>query len=101
MAYTINQIANIILHYLTRQYSSATFISNQGIPVFIDSKHPIAHNKIMIIDKKIIITGSFNFTKAAEKNAENILIINSEEIANIYLENWMKHKEHSNIYKSE
>ena len=37
-----------------------------GIPALIDANHAIAHNKIMIIDGAVI-TGSFNFTKAAEK----------------------------------
>ena len=84
----------------TGKYSSATFISNAGIPVFIDSRHIIAHNKIIVIDNEIIITGSFNFTKAAEeKNAENILIIRSIELAKIYSENWTKHKQHSDEYK--
>jgi phosphatidylserine/phosphatidylglycerophosphate/cardiolipin synthase-like enzyme len=81
------------------KYTSATFLNNAGVPTFIDSKHAIAHNKIMIIDNVIIITGSFNFTKAAEeKNAENILIISSEELAKKYLENWSKHMEHSEAY---
>ena len=53
---------------------------NAGIPTFIDNKHAIAHNKIMIIDQSTIITGSFNFTKAAEeKNAENLLIIRGDD----------------------
>jgi phosphatidylserine/phosphatidylglycerophosphate/cardiolipin synthase-like enzyme len=30
----------------TEKYSSATFVANAGIPVFIDDKHRIAHNKI-------------------------------------------------------
>jgi phosphatidylserine/phosphatidylglycerophosphate/cardiolipin synthase-like enzyme len=43
----------------------------------------------MIIDKNTVITGSFDFTKAAEsKNAENLLIIKSDEIAKLYIENW-------------
>jgi phosphatidylserine/phosphatidylglycerophosphate/cardiolipin synthase-like enzyme len=51
-------------------YTEATLLSNMKIPPYIDSKHAIAHNKIMIIDKTTVITGSFNFTKAAEeKNA--------------------------------
>ena len=83
----------------TKKYSSATFLSNNNIPVFIDAMHAIAHNKIMIIDKEIVITGSFNFTKAAEtKNAENVLILKSKELANTYIDNWMKHKEHSEGY---
>jgi phosphatidylserine/phosphatidylglycerophosphate/cardiolipin synthase-like enzyme len=62
----------------SEKYTSATFLANSGIPTFIDARHAIAHNKIMIIDKETVITGSFNFTKAAEeKNAENLIIIKS------------------------
>jgi phosphatidylserine/phosphatidylglycerophosphate/cardiolipin synthase-like enzyme len=82
------------------RYTSATFLTNASVPTFIDSQHAIAHNKVIIIDKETVITGSFNFTKAAEeKNAENILIINSKELAKKYLDNWKKHKEHSEEYK--
>jgi phosphatidylserine/phosphatidylglycerophosphate/cardiolipin synthase-like enzyme len=36
----------------------------------------MAHNKIMIIDREKVTTGSFNFTRSTEdKNAENLLII--------------------------
>lgn len=85
---------------MTGNYSSATYLSNSGIPVFIDAIHAIAHNKIMIIDDEIVITGSFNFTKAAEeKNAENLLVIKSKELAKEYIENWQKHKEHSERYE--
>ena len=60
----------------TEKYSSADFLANQGVPTMIDASHAIAHNKVMIIDSETVITGSFNFTKAAqEKNAENVLII--------------------------
>ena len=86
----------------SERYTSATFISNVGIPTYIDSKHAIAHNKIMIIDRETVITGSFNFTKAAEeKNAENLLIIKNEDLAKVYIENWYKHKEHSELYGGE
>jgi phosphatidylserine/phosphatidylglycerophosphate/cardiolipin synthase-like enzyme len=84
----------------SEKYTSATFLTNAGIPTYIDGSHAIAHNKIMIIDKIKIITGSFNFTKAAEeKNAENVLIISSKELAKPYLDNWQKHKEHSDAYR--
>ena len=81
------------------RYTSATFLSNSRIPTYIDDKHAIAHNKIIIIDRAIVITGSFNFTKAAEeKNAENVLIIWNKELAKSYLDNWAKHREHSDEY---
>ena len=48
----------------------------KGIVPLIDSHHAIAHNKIMILDGRTLITGSFNFTHQAEaENAENLLII--------------------------
>ena len=81
------------------RYTGATFLKNEGIPVYIDDKHAIAHNKVMIIDGSIVVTGSFNFTKAAEeKNAENLLIIRNKEMVKIYMDNWDKHKEHSEAY---
>ena len=47
------------------KYSSADFLANSGIPTKIDSAHAIAHNKIIIVDEETVITGSFNFTRAA------------------------------------
>ena len=66
------------------------FVKNAGIPVSIDYVSGIAHNKIMIIDDKIVLTGSFNWTMGAEtRNAENLLMINNEAIAKIYKDNWL------------
>ena len=82
------------------RYSSADFTAHAGIPTYIDAAHAIAHNKVMIIDKAVVITGSFNFTKAAEeKNAENLLVLRSKELARGYIENWERHKEHSESYR--
>ena len=84
-----------------RKYSAATFLKNMGIPVFIDDKHAIAHNKIMIIDNRVVITGSFNFTKAAEtKNAENLLILEDmPDLTRAYRENFEKHRRHAVPYR--
>jgi len=84
----------------SQKYSEATFLRNMGIPVFIDDKHAIAHNKIMIIDDRVVITGSFNFTMAAEnKNAENLLILDDlPEITRSYRENFQNHLKHSGPY---
>ncbi|MHB8056200.1 MAG: phospholipase D family nuclease [Candidatus Aminicenantales bacterium] len=80
----------------TQKYSSSTFLTNAHIPTYIDDKHAIAHNKIIIIDRSVVITGSFNFTKAAEeKNAENLLVIRSKDLAKTYLANWQRHRDHS------
>lgn len=83
----------------TGKYSSADFLSHARIPTYIDDQHAIAHNKVMVIDGTTVITGSFNFTKAAqEKNAENLLILHDSWLASKYVMNWNQHQEHSAIY---
>ena len=83
----------------TEKYSSADFLAHAGIETLIDDKHAIAHNKVMIIDGQVVITGSFNFTKAAENsNAENLLVIQDSSLAALYQENWDAHAGHSQAY---
>jgi len=60
-----------------------------------DGKHAIAHNKVMVIDQAIVITGSFNFTNsAASRNAENFLVLKSEDLAEQYRLQWQNHWAH-------
>lgn len=79
------------------KYTSATFVANAGIPIRIDSKHAIAHNKIIIVDGHTVQQGSFNYTRAAEeKNGENVLVNwNNAKLAEVYLKDWKRHWEHS------
>jgi phosphatidylserine/phosphatidylglycerophosphate/cardiolipin synthase-like enzyme len=80
-------------------------IAAEGVPVFTDSEHTSAHNKVMVIDagspEATLITGSFNFTQAAQyRNAENVLVIrNNVPLTNLYLQNWHRHYEHSRPYR--
>jgi len=64
-----------------------------GIPVWIDHPKDVAHNKLIIIDGKLVIGGSYNYTKRAEDdNVENVTFIASPEIAGWYLANWNSRK---------
>ena len=69
----------------------------QGLDVLIDAHHAIAHNKIIIVDRRTIITGSFNFTRQAEhENAENLLIIKGRpDLVHDYVQNFLAHQAHS------
>lgn len=82
------------------RYSSADFAAHAGIPTYIDDRHAIAHNKIIIIDRQTLVTGSFNFTKAAEeRNAENLLILKGNRaLVDRYIRNFEEHKGHSLVY---
>jgi phosphatidylserine/phosphatidylglycerophosphate/cardiolipin synthase-like enzyme len=84
----------------TERYSSATFIAHAGIPTYIDPVHSIMHDKFIVIDGRVVLTGSFNFTKAAEeKNAENLMVIEDPALAGKYFENWRTHRAHSHPYR--
>ncbi len=84
----------------TERYSAADFLANAGVPTWIDMCCAIAHNKVMVIDGETVITGSFNFTRAAqEKNAENVLVLRDPELAARYAENWQRHLATSERYE--
>jgi phospholipase D len=75
------------------KWSKMDSLIESGADVGIDKVSGIAHNKVMIIDKSRVITGSFNFTKSADtRNAENVIIINDANVAEQYLQNWLKRK---------
>jgi phosphatidylserine/phosphatidylglycerophosphate/cardiolipin synthase-like enzyme len=76
------------------------FFTRSKIPVWIDKQPAIAHSKVMVIDQTRVITGSFNFTRAAQQqNAENLLIIDDENLAKKYLANWKNRQQVSEFYK--
>ena len=80
-------------------------IAAEGVPVFTDSDHTSAHNKVIVIDADspdvTLITGSFNFTHAAQyRNAENVLLIRGNAaLADLYVQNWHRHYKHSQPYR--
>ncbi len=74
---------------LTARYSQIHKLRKAGIECIIGPVPGIAHNKIMIIDKDIVLTGSYNWTNAAEtRNAENLLLIKNRPTAEIYERKW-------------
>ena len=78
------------------RYSLLNYLAAAGISVWIDAAHRVAHNKVMIIDQATVITGSFNFTRGAEtENAENLLIIHDQALARRYVDNWASHLSHA------
>lgn len=81
-------------------------IAAGGVPVFLDRSHAAAHNKVIVIDDgepyAVVITGSFNFTFAAQyRNAENVLVLRgAPRTAHAYAENWQRHRVHSLRYRA-
>lgn len=67
--------------------SKLALLKSSGGDVVTDGNCYIMHHKVIIIDKHIVITGSYNFTASAEQsNDENLVIIDDPNIARIYLQ---------------
>lgn len=80
----------------TARGSQGQLLATCGGTVFVDDKHAIAHNKVMIFDGETLSTGSFNFTSSAEdRNAENLLILRSPDLSSLYRGDWETHRGHS------
>ena len=74
------------------QYSEFEAMKAAGLPVVLDKNRGTMHHKVIVIDAETVITGSYNFSKNAEKrNDENLLIIKGNpEIAAAYLAEFEK-----------
>jgi len=86
----VMRISTSVVHYM----------ADAGVPVFYDAEHASAHNKVMVIDADtapVVVTGSYNFTHAAQyKNAENLLIVRGNPVlTKAYAANWQFHRDHS------
>ncbi|XP_028341226.1 mitochondrial cardiolipin hydrolase-like [Physeter macrocephalus] len=58
-----------------------------GIQVRHDQDLGYMHHKFAIVDKKVLITGSLNWTtQAIQNNRENVLIMEDEEYVRLFLE---------------
>ena len=67
------------------QWCTYNVLEEAGAKVIYDKNPKTMHDKYFIIDGKTVITGSYNPTKhAEEKNDENIVIMQSPEIAKKY-----------------
>lgn len=85
----LDQKSNSLNRYVMAMLTDADMAVRQ------DGKHAIAHNKVMVIDRAIVITGSFNFTNsAATRNAENLLVLKSVDLAETYRLQWQNHWAH-------
>lgn len=76
-------------------------LASAGIAVYLNDRHKTSHNKILIIDADLpratVITGSYNFTRAAQmQNAENIVVLSGNAaLAQRFLANYELHRAQS------
>lgn len=58
----------------------------------------LMHNKYCIIDSKVVIDGSYNWSDNARKNIEHIIIVNNEQVAEMYKKSFYKIFHNSRYY---
>ncbi|MEO5952700.1 MAG: phospholipase D-like domain-containing protein, partial [Chloroflexia bacterium] len=58
-------------------------VGKHTTPYTPTSKHDYMHNKVAVLDDAVV-TGSYNFSRHAQMNAENCLIIRSTPLADTY-----------------
>ena len=64
-------------------------LASVGIPIKIDQSPSHMHHKYMIIDELKVLTGSYNWTKAAAQyNQENIVITDNDDIVTGFIDNF-------------
>jgi len=73
------------------RYSSWKHLRSLDIPIHFYNGEGLLHHKVAIIDGETVLTGSYNWTQAAQKrNQENLIIIKDEEIAGVFQKEFEK-----------
>lgn len=68
------------------QGSDVFYMMDLGLPVRMDASEYHMHHKFAVIDKKILVNGSFNWTRSAtDYNQENILVTDEPKLVTAYL----------------
>lgn len=98
-SFTLDSIGNAILEAYERgvevqvifeksqisQYSEYYRLKSAGVMVRVDTNPHLMHHKVMIVDGIVVLTGSFNWSASAEnENNENLIVIKSKAIAEVY-----------------
>ena len=68
--------------------SGIDLLANAGVPVWIDHSARIAHAKTMVIDGTLTVNGSYNWTRGAAANSEDLNLVASPAVAEAYAAHW-------------
>ena len=68
--------------------SGVPLLVNAGVPIWIDDQARIAHEKAMVIDENVTLMGSYNWTRGAAANSEDLNLVSSPAVAAAYTAHW-------------
>ena len=81
------------------RHSGVPAVVAAGIPVWVDSKVRLAHWKTIVIDGHLVVAGSFNFSVAASHNSEDLVTIDSPDVAAQFANHWRARRDASTPYQ--
>ncbi|MCM8803990.1 MAG: phospholipase D-like domain-containing protein [Candidatus Omnitrophica bacterium] len=82
-----------------KNFEAAKFLAENGIKVYFDRENKTTHSKLLIIDNKYIFIGSHNWNYyALEKNNETSVLIDSEKVADLYIQYFSQIKKECRIF---
>jgi phosphatidylserine/phosphatidylglycerophosphate/cardiolipin synthase-like enzyme len=71
-----------------RRAGGIAALVDAGVPIWIDDQPRIAHAKTMVIDGAVTLMGSYNWTKGAAQNSEDLNLVSSPTVAAAYAAHW-------------
>ncbi len=76
-----------------QHYSKYDYLKSNNIAVYLDNNRYKLHNKVLIVDNRYVLTGSYNYThKGSSQNSENLIVIKNRQIAQKYINEYNKIK---------
>ena len=73
--------------HAARDWSRDDYLAARGAEVFVCASPGKMHHKVIVVDRELVMTGSYNFSRsAAESNDENVVLLRCAEIAARYVE---------------
>src|SRR5262249_52346324 len=83
-------------------FSHLQLFAQQGLAPLHDMQSTSAHNSVILIDSSILLTGSFDFTRQAdEEHADNLLVVGGyPEVVAAYRKTFLQLKTHGQEFRS-
>ena len=70
-----------------RDWSRDDYLAARGAQVFVCASPGKMHHKVIVIDRELVVTGSYNFSRnAAQSNDENVVLLRNAEIAGRFVD---------------
>ncbi len=98
----VDQAHNLNQDHSAKARSALSSLATAGVDVRVTNAFAIHHDKSIVVDRKHVQLGSFNYSAAAEsKNSENVLVNwDNPALAAIYLKHFTRNYAQSVVFRA-